>query len=359
MNILVINCGSSSLKYQLIDMNGESPLANIDEWVNTTCPTCGKPAHRETDTMPNWAGSSWYFLRYLDPQNDKEFASREAIDYWMNVDWYNGGMEHTTLHLLYSRFWHKFFYDIGLVSTPEPYQKRTSHGMILGDNNEKMSKSRGNVVNPDDIVRDYGADTLRTYEMFIGDFEKSAPWSENGVKGCRRFLERVWKLQEIVVEGSDYTKELESSIHKAIKKVSKDFDTLKFNTGIATLMSLSNEFYDYGSITKKDLETFLILLNPVAPHITEEIWQQVGLEGYLHESTWPDYDESKTKDEVIQMPIQVNGKLRATIEISVDASQEEIKDAALKDENVQKFIQDKSIVKEIFVKGKIFNLVVK
>lgn len=338
---------------------GESPLANIDEWVNTTCPTCGKPAHRETDTMPNWAGSSWYFLRYLDPQNDKEFASREAIDYWMNVDWYNGGMEHTTLHLLYSRFWHKFFYDIGLVSTPEPYQKRTSHGMILGDNNEKMSKSRGNVVNPDDIVRDYGADTLRTYEMFIGDFEKSAPWSENGVKGCRRFLERVWKLQEIVVEGSDYTKELESSIHKAIKKVSKDFDTLKFNTGIATLMSLSNEFYDYGSITKKDLETFLILLNPVAPHITEEIWQQVGLEGYLHESTWPDYDESKTKDEVIQMPIQVNGKLRATIEISVDASQEEIKDAALKDENVQKFIQDKSIVKEIFVKGKIFNLVVK
>ncbi len=338
---------------------GESPLANIDEWVNTTCPTCGKPAHRETDTMPNWAGSSWYFLRYLDPQNDKEFASREAIDYWMNVDWYNGGMEHTTLHLLYSRFWHKFFYDIGLVSTPEPYQKRTSHGMILGDNNEKMSKSRGNVVNPDDIVRDYGADTLRTYEMFIGDFEKSAPWSENGVKGCRRFLERVWKLQEIVVEGSDYTKELESSIHKAIKKVSKDFDTLKFNTGIATLMSLSNEFYDYGSITKKDLETFLILLNPVAPHITEEIWQQVGLEGYLHESTWPDYDESKTKDEVIQMPIQVNGKLRATIEISVDASQEEIKEAALKDENVQKFIQDKSIVKEIFVKGKIFNLVVK
>ena len=338
---------------------GESPLANIDEWVNTTCPTCGKPAHRETDTMPNWAGSSWYFLRYLDPQNDKEFASREAIDYWMNVDWYNGGMEHTTLHLLYSRFWHKFFYDIGLVSTPEPYQKRTSHGMILGDNNEKMSKSRGNVVNPDDIVRDYGADTLRTYEMFIGDFEKSAPWSENGVKGCRRFLERVWKLQEIVVEGSDYTKELESSIHKAIKKVSKDFDTLKFNTGIATLMSLSNEFYDYGSITKKDLETFLILLNPVAPHITEEIWQQVGLEGYLHESTWPDYDESKTKDEVIQMPIQVNGKLRATIEISVDASQEEIKEAALKDKNVQKFIQDKSIVKEIFVKGKIFNLVVK
>jgi leucyl-tRNA synthetase len=280
---------------------GESPLANIEEWVNTNCPTCGKPARRETDTMPNWAGSSWYFLRYLDPDNDEEFASKEAIEYWMNVDWYNGGMEHTTLHLLYSRFWHKFLYDLGLVSTLEPYQKRTSHGMILGDNNEKMSKSRGNVVNPDDIVRDFGADTLRTYEMFIGDFEKSAPWSENGVKGCRRFLERVWRLQEILVEGSNYTKELESSIHKTIKKVTEDFDTLKFNTGIAALMSLSNEFNNNGSITKKDLETFLILLNPVAPHITEEIWQEVGLDGYLHEATWPKYDESKTKDKVVQI----------------------------------------------------------
>ena len=339
--------------------NGESPLANIDEWVNTTCPSCGKAAKRETDTMPNWAGSSWYFLRYIDPDNDKEFASKEAIDYWMNVDWYNGGMEHTTLHLLYSRFWHKFFYDIGLVSTKEPYQKRTSHGMILGDNNEKMSKSRGNVVNPDDIVRDFGADTLRTYEMFIGDFEKSAPWSENGVKGCRRFLERVWKLQEILVGGDDYTKELESSIHKAIKKVTDDFETLKFNTGIATLMSLSNEFNDHGSITKKDLETFLILLNPVAPHITEEIWQEVGLEGFLHDTRWPKYDVAKTKDQVIQMPIQINGKVRGTIEINVDDTQENIKEKALEDENIMRFIEGKTIVKEIFVQGKIYNIVVK
>ena len=339
--------------------NGESPLANIEEWVNTTCPSCGGPAHRETDTMPNWAGSSWYFLRYIDPDNDKEFASKEAIDYWMNVDWYNGGMEHTTLHLLYSRFWHKFFYDLGLVSTPEPYQKRTSHGMILGDNNEKMSKSRGNVVNPDDIVRDFGADTLRTYEMFIGDFEKSAPWSENGVKGCRRFLERVWKLQDILVEGDTYTDKLESSIHKAIKKVTEDFETLKFNTAIATLMSLSNEFNDHGSITKKDLETFLILLNPVAPHITEEIWEEIGLEGFLHDTIWPKYDEAKTKDAVIQMPIQVNGKVRATIEINVDDTQDMIKEKVLQDENIVKFIEGKTIIKEIFVAGKIFNIVVR
>ncbi|NLY45332.1 MAG: leucine--tRNA ligase [Tissierella sp.] len=339
--------------------NGESPLANIDEWVNTTCPSCGKAAKRETDTMPNWAGSSWYFLRYIDPDNDKEFASKEAIDYWMNVDWYNGGMEHTTLHLLYSRFWHKFFYDIGLVSTKEPYQKRTSHGMILGDNNEKMSKSRGNVVNPDDIVRDFGADTLRTYEMFIGDFEKSAPWSENGVMGCRRFLERVWKLQEILVEGDNYTKDLESSIHKAIKKVTEDFETLKFNTAIATLMSLSNEFNDCGSVTKKDLATFLILLNPVAPHITEEIWQEIGLEGFLHDTTWPKYDEAKTKDQVIQMPIQVNGKVRGTIEINVDDTQDKIKEKALQDENIMRFIEEKSIIKEIFVPGKIYNIVVR
>ncbi|MDR7870060.1 MAG: leucine--tRNA ligase [Tissierellaceae bacterium] len=339
--------------------NGESPLANIDEWVNTTCPHCGKPAKRETDTMPNWAGSSWYFLRYLDPNNDKEFASQEAIEYWMNVDWYNGGMEHTTLHLLYSRFWHKFLYDLGLVTTSEPYQKRTSHGMILGDNNEKMSKSRGNVVNPDDIVRDFGADTLRTYEMFIGDFEKSAPWSENGVKGCRRFLERVWRLQEILVEGSNYTKELESNIHKTIKKVTEDFDTLKFNTGIAALMTLSNEFNDNGSITKKDLETFLILLNPVAPHITEEIWEEIGLEGYLHDTTWPKYDESKTKDQVIQMPIQVNGKVRGTLKVSVDDTQDMVREKALQDENIKRFIDGKTIVKEIFVIGKIYNIVVK
>ncbi|HZJ99224.1 MAG TPA: leucine--tRNA ligase [Tissierellaceae bacterium] len=338
---------------------GESPLANIDEWVNTTCPTCAKPAKRETDTMPNWAGSSWYFLRYLDPNNDEEFASEEAIEYWMNVDWYNGGMEHTTLHLLYSRFWHKFLYDLGLVNTSEPYQKRTSHGMILGDNSEKMSKSRGNVVNPDDIVNEFGADTLRTYEMFIGDFEKSAPWSENGVRGCRRFLERVWKLQDILVEGHEYTKKLESSIHKTIKKVTEDFDTLKFNTGIAAMMSLSNEFNDHGSITKKDLESFLILLHPVAPHISEEIWQEIELEGYLHDKAWPKYDESKTKDQVIQMPIQVNGKVRGTIEIAVDDSQDKIKEIALEDENIRRFVDGKTIIKEIFVAGKIYNIVVK
>ena len=289
---------------------GESPLANIRDWVETTCPKCGGPAERETDTMPQWAGSSWYFLRYCDPHNDKELASKEALEYWLPIDWYNGGMEHTTLHLLYSRFWHKFLYDIGVVPGPEPYAKRTSHGMILGDNNEKMSKSRGNVVNPDDIVRDYGADTLRAYEMFIGDFEKSVPWSENGVKGCRRFLERVWKLQDILVEGEGYTKELEGRIHKTIKKVSEDFETLKFNTGIAALMSLLNEFNDHGSIKKEDLKTFLILLNPVAPHITEEIWQSIGLEGYLHEASWPKYDEEKIKDDVIELPIQVNGKVR-------------------------------------------------
>lgn len=338
---------------------GESPLANITEWVNTTCPKCGNHAHRETDTMPQWAGSSWYFLRYTDPHNEKNLASKEALDYWMPVDWYNGGMEHTTLHLLYSRFWHKFLYDIGVVPGPEPYAKRTSHGMILGDNNEKMSKSRGNVVNPDDIVRDYGADTLRTYEMFIGDFEKSVPWSENGVKGCRRFLERVWRLQDIVKDGDEYSKELESNIHKTIKKVSEDFETLKFNTGIAALMSLLNSFNDFGSITKKDLKTLLILLNPVAPHITEELWETTNLGGYLHDTTWPIYDEEKTKDDVVEMPIQINGKVRGKVEVSVDDSQDMVREKVLKDENILKFIEGKNIVKEIFVAGKIYNIVVK
>ncbi len=338
---------------------GESPLANITEWVNTTCPKCGGHAHRETDTMPQWAGSSWYFLRYTDPHNHESLASREALDYWMPVDWYNGGMEHTTLHLLYSRFWHKFLYDIGVVPGPEPYAKRTSHGMILGDNNEKMSKSRGNVVNPDDIVRDYGADTLRTYEMFIGDFEKSVPWSENGVKGCRRFLERVWRLQEIVKDGDEYSKELESNIHKTIKKVSEDFETLKFNTGIAALMSLLNTFNDFGSITKKDLRTFLTLLNPVAPHITEELWEITNLGGYLHDTIWPIYDEEKTKDDVVQMPIQINGKVRGKVEVSVDDTQDIVREKVLKDENILKFIEGKNIVKEIFVAGKIYNIVAK
>lgn len=338
---------------------GESPLAKITDWVETTCPKCGGPGRRETDTMPQWAGSSWYFLRYIDPLNEEAFASQEAIDYWMPVDWYNGGMEHTTLHLLYSRFWHKFLFDIGVVPMDEPYAKRTSHGMILGDNNEKMSKSRGNVINPDEIVNEFGADTLRTYEMFIGDFEKSAPWSENGVRGCRRFLERVWKLQEILVDGDGYTKELESSIHKTIKKITEDYETLKFNTGIAALMSLSNEFNDHGKITKQDFKTYLILLNPVAPHITEEMWHINEYGGYLHETTWPKYDEEKTKDQVIELPVQVNGKVRGTIVVDISDSQESVREKAQGDENVSKFLEGKTILKEIFVPGKIYNIVVK
>lgn len=338
---------------------GESPLAKITDWVETECPKCGGPGRRETDTMPQWAGSSWYFLRYIDPLNEETFASQEAIDYWMPVDWYNGGMEHTTLHLLYSRFWHKFLFDIGVVPMDEPYAKRTSHGMILGDNNEKMSKSRGNVINPDEIVSEFGADTLRTYEMFIGDFEKSAPWSENGVKGCRRFLERVWKLQEILVDGDEYTKELESSIHKTIKKVTEDYETLKFNTGIAALMSLLNEFNDHGKITKQDLKTYLILLNPVTPHITEEIWNINEFGGYLHETTWPKYDEEKTKDKVIELPVQVNGRVRGTLVVDISDSQDSIREKAQQDENVSKFLEGKEIIKEIFVPGKIYNIVVK
>ncbi|WP_409228382.1 leucine--tRNA ligase [Gudongella sp. SC589] len=338
---------------------GESPLANIHDWVHTTCPKCGKDAHRETDTMPQWAGSSWYFLRYTDPHNSESFASEEALDYWMPVDWYNGGMEHTTLHLLYSRFWHKFLYDIGVVPGPEPYSKRTSHGMILGDNNEKMSKSRGNVVNPDDIVNDYGADTLRTYEMFIGDFEKSVPWSENGVKGCRRFLDRVWRLQDIIQDGEEYTTELESSIHKTIKKVSEDFETLKFNTGIAALMSLLNEFNDHGSITRKDFETYLVLLNPVAPHITEELWENVGLKGRLFETTWPVYDQDKTIDKVIELPVQVNGKVRGTITVALDEPKENLKEKVDQVPAITKFLEGKTMVKEIYVPGKIYNIVVK
>ncbi len=338
---------------------GESPLAKIHDWVHTTCPKCGKDAHRETDTMPQWAGSSWYFLRYTDPKNSEAFASEEALQYWMPVDWYNGGMEHTTLHLLYSRFWHKFLFDIGVVTGPEPYAKRTSHGMILGDNNEKMSKSRGNVVNPDDIVTNYGADTLRTYEMFIGDFEKSVPWSENGVKGCRRFLDRVWKLQDILKDEDEYTDGLESSIHKTIKKVSEDFETLKFNTGIAALMTLLNEFNNHGSITKKDFETFLVLINPVAPHITEELWESVGIKGRLFETTWPEYDEEKTIDKVIDLPVQVNGKVRGTITIALDEQQEVIQDMVKEVPSIMKFIDGKTIVKVIYVPGKIYNIVVK
>ena len=338
--------------------NGESPLSNIDEFVHTKCPKCGRDAVRETDTMPQWAGSSWYYLRYTDPHNDEAIASKENLDYYVPVDWYNGGMEHTTLHLLYSRFWHKFLYDIGVVPTKEPYMKRTSHGMILGDNNEKMSKSRGNVVNPDDIVRDFGADTLRCYEMFIGDFEKSAPWSENGVKGCRKFLDKVWRTQELVDEDSNFEK-METLIHQTIKKVSEDYENLKFNTAIAQLMTLLNEFNNLDKISKEQYKIFLILLNPVCPHITEEIWQRMGYEGYVHEASWPEYDESKTILDVIELPIQVNGKLRATVEISRDASEDEVFEKAIADDVVAKYLEGKNIVKKIYVKGRIFNIIVK
>ena len=334
--------------------NGESPLAAMTDWVNTTCPCCGGPAKRETDTMPQWAGSSWYFLRYTDPHNTEALASKEALDYWMPVDWYNGGMEHTTLHLLYSRFWHKFLYDNQVVPCPEPYQKRTSHGMILGENGEKMSKSRGNVVNPDDIVNDYGADTLRTYEMFIGAFDLSASWSENGVKGCRRFLERVWKLQDILTEGDGYSSDMETKIHQTIKKVSNDFENLKYNTAIAALMTLLNDFAKKGSITKGEYRTFLLLLNPVAPHITEEIWNTCGYEGYVYQQTWPEYDEAKTVENTIEIAVQINGKTRGVVALPVDAD----KETALS--KAKEVVADKltgTIIKEIYVPKKIINFV--
>ena len=334
--------------------NGESPLAAMTDWVNTTCPCCGGPAQRETDTMPQWAGSSWYFLRYTDPNNTEALASKEALKYWLPVDWYNGGMEHTTLHLLYSRFWHKFLYDQGEVPTPEPYQKRTSHGMILGSNGEKMSKSRGNVVNPDDIVQDYGADTLRTYEMFIGAFDLSAAWSEDGVKGCRRFLERVWKLQDIVVEGDGYSKDLETKMHQTIKKVSNDFETLKYNTAIAAMMSLINDIYKKGEITKGEYRTLLTLLNPVAPHITEELWEMVGFEGKVYQTAWPEYDEAKTVEATIEIAVQINGKVKATVSISKDEEKDNVIAKA------KEALGDKltgTIIKEIYVPGRLVNIV--
>ena len=336
--------------------NGESPLAAMTDWVNTTCPCCGGPAKRETDTMPQWAGSSWYFLRYTDPTNDKALASKEALKYWMPVDWYNGGMEHTTLHLLYSRFWHKFLYDQGVVTTPEPYQKRTSHGMILGENGEKMSKSRGNVVNPDDIVEDYGADTLRTYEMFIGAFDLAASWSEDGVKGCRRFLERVWKLQDILVDGDEYSDELKGEMHRTIKKVSSDFENLKYNTAIAAMMSLINDFYKKNAVTKAEYKTLITLLNPVAPHITEEIWQRIGGEGRLYQQTWPEYDEALTVENTVEIAVQVNGKVRATISIGKDDPKDDVL-AKAREAISGKF--DGNIIKEIYVPGKIVNIVMK
>lgn len=338
---------------------GESPLSKIDSFVNCKCPKCGKDAKRETDTMPQWAGSSWYYLRYMDPHNKEQIASQKALDYFGQVDWYNGGMEHTTLHLLYSRFWHKFLYDLGVVKTKEPYLKRTSHGMILGENGEKMSKSRGNVINPDEMVDKYGADALRCYEMFLGDFERSASWSDGGINGCRKFLERVWKLQQITDSSNEFTKSLEKSINKTIKKVSEDFENLKFNTAIAQMMTLLNEFYAHGKITRKDLEVFLILLNPVCPHITEEMWQEMNFKGYIFNQSWPQYDEEKIIDTQIEMPIQINGKVRATINIAKNAKFDEIKEDIYENENIKKFISGKNIVKEIFIPGKICNIVVK
>ncbi len=338
---------------------GESPLSKCTDWVNTTCPHCGSPAKRETDTMPNWAGSSWYFMRYCDPHNDEACAAKEALDYWMPVDWYNGGMEHVTLHLLYSRFWAKFLYDIGVLSCKEPYLKRTAHGMILGANGEKMSKSRGNVINPDDVIAEYGADTLRLYEMFIGDFEKSAPWSTESIKGCKRFLDRVANLRNMVDDKTGYGADLESAFHKTIKKVTEDIDQMKFNTAIAAMMSLTNDLYNRGSVSVDELKTLITLLNPFAPHLTEEIWSEFGGEGLLSISAWPVYDEAKTVDNTVEIAIQVNGKLRGTMMIAVDDAKDAIIAAAKENENVRSFIDGKSIVKEIYVPGKLVNIVAK
>ena len=340
--------------------NGESPLSKMTDWVNTTCPKCGGKAMRETDTMPQWAGSSWYFLRYMDPHNDESFASKEALNYWHQVDWYNGGMEHTTLHLLYSRFWHKFLYDIGQVPTAEPYAKRTSHGMILGENGEKMSKSRGNVVNPDDVVNEFGADTLRLYEMFIGDFEKAAPWSNAGIKGCRRFIERYWNLQSILVDGEAIRPEMENSFHKAIKKVSYDIENLKFNTAIAALMALMNVIVEKGSINKAELSVFTMLLNPFAPHVTEEVWSEMKLgEGMVTEQIWPKYDESKCKDDVIEIVVQVNGKVRTRLSVAADIQKDDAIALAKAEDRIAAEINGKNVVKEIYVPGKLVNIVVK
>lgn len=339
--------------------NGESPLAKITDWVETTCPHCGGKAHRETDVMPNWAGSSWYYLRYIDPHNDKAFADKKELEYWLPVDWYNGGMEHTTLHLLYSRFWHKFLYDQGLVSTPEPYMKRTSHGMILGENGEKMSKSRGNVVNPDDIVNDYGADTLRTYEMFIGAFDLSAAWSNEGVRGCRRFMERVWKLKEMLTPEEAYSKALEIKLHQTIKKVSQDYESMKYNTAIAAMMALVNEFYKAGSVTKAEFVTLLVLLNPVAPHMTEELWELIGEQGRVYQQSWPVYDENKTIEDTVEIAVQINGKVKANLVITLDEKQDTVQARAMELDSIKSAIGSKTIVKVIYVPGKILNIVVK
>ena len=339
--------------------NGESPLADMEEFVNTTCPHCGGPAKRETDTMPQWAGSSWYFLRYCDPQNMDALAAKEALEYWMPVDWYNGGMEHTTLHLLYSRFWHKFLYDIGVVPCPEPYKKRTSHGMILGENGEKMSKSRGNVVNPDEIVRDYGADTLRLYEMFIGDFEKSAPWSTASLRGCRRFIERIWALQDVLTQEEGGSAELESLLHKTIKKVTEDIESLKFNTAIAAMMTFLNAVGDQKRITRGEMRVLLLLLNPFVPHITEELWEKCGFQGMVTGQQWPDYDPEKCKDAVVEIAVQVGGKIKTRLSIPADLEESRVLEQAKADEKVAPLLAGKTLVKEIYIKGKLVNLVVK
>ena len=339
--------------------DGESPLAKQEEWIKTTCPHCGGPARRETDTMPQWAGSSWYYLRYMDPHNNNELASKEALNYWQQVDWYNGGMEHTTLHLLYSRFWHKFLYDIGVVPTKEPYAKRTSHGMILGSNGEKMSKSKGNVINPDDIVNEFGADTFRVYEMFMGPFDQTAPWSMESIRGCNKFLDRVWNLQDMLVEGDTYSPEFEKMMHKAIKKVTEDIEEMKFNTAVSTFMTMVNEFYKIKRINTAEFSTFLQLLNPFAPHITEELYQKIGNKTTIADSKWPVYDEEKIVDDEIEIPIQINGKLKATVKVPADISEDELKNRIHDLPNVKNSVQDKTIVKEIYVKNKIYNIVVR
>ena len=338
---------------------GESPLATLDSFINTTCPHCGGYAKRETDTMPQWAGSSWYFMRYCDPHNNDMLASKEALNYWLPVDWYNGGMEHTTLHLLYSRFWHKFLYDLGIVSVKEPYMKRTSHGMILGENGEKMSKSRGNVVNPDDVIAEFGADTMRLYEMFIGDFEKTAPWSKNSIKGCKRFLDRIWALQDNVIDGDDYRDELKSNFHKTIKKVSEDIENLKFNTAIASMMALLNDITATGKINKAEFKTLLILLNPFAPHITEELYQIVGFDGVLNQQKWVEYDEALCVDKSVEIVVQVNGKIKTKLTIPVDAEKDTVLELAKKDDKVATSIEGKNLLKQIYVPNKLVNFVAK
>ena len=339
--------------------NGESPLSTLESFINTTCPCCGGPAKRETDTMPQWAGSSWYFLRYCDPHNDKALASKEALNYWMPVDWYNGGMEHTTLHLLYSRFWNKFLYDIGAVTTKEPYMKRTSHGMILGEDGQKMSKSRGNVINPDDVIRQYGADTLRMYEMFVGDFEKTAPWSTNSIKGCKRFLDRVWALQDMLIDGDEYRPELQSNFHKTIKKVSEDIESLKFNTAIAAMMALVNDIYTTGNINRAELRTLTILLNPFAPHLTEEIYEANGFGGVLNEQKWATYDESLCVDETVEIVVQICGKVKTKMNVPVGAAQEDVLAQAAADPKIAALIEGKQVLKQIYVQNKLVNFVVK